>query len=196
MRTSMAQVCGTSYDQWRAFCSQTSSSAGSRTAQQGTQQVSLSVVTQAYRPQHAARLQRNPLHRIENGSADTFACLALELYNIRTDAIGLLLLSLLTLMLSGVQVPFMKSTRAVSKAATSTTSSSTWQRAALVAIAGTIAHHIGTAVLAYGQWANTATTTGAMLLGWVYSGAISLLGFYALYEVSSAQASKGKGKTR
>lgn len=99
-------------------------------------------------------------------------------------------------MLSGVQVPFMTSSRPVSKAATASTASSTWQRAALIAIIGTIAHHLGTAVLAYGQWADSATTTGAMLLGWVYSTAISVLGVYAFWEVTSVQSGKGKGKAK
>ena len=63
-------------------------------------------------------------------------------YNIRTDAIGLVALAFLTVALSRTFNP------------TSTkTAASTDKPAAKAAIGGTIAHHLGTAVFAYQQWA-------------------------------------------
>lgn len=106
---------------------------------------------------------------------------SLELYNIRTDGIGLLALAFLTLALSGANVPFLTtSLTPPSKMANGTKTS------ARAAILYTIAHHLGTALFAYLQWADPHTATGAMLLGWAYSSGISVLGVAAWFEIGKA----------
>lgn len=47
---------------------------------------------------------------------------------------------------------------------------------ARLGLLGTLLHHFGTGVLAYVQWADARTSTGAMLLGWVVSAALTALG--------------------
>ena len=54
-------------------------------------------------------------------------------------------------------------------------------------------HHFGTGVLAYAQWADVRTSTGAMLLGWVVSGFLTLLGAAAYFGVGEGVSVGGGG---
>lgn len=102
----------------------------------------------------------------------------IELYNIRTDALGLALTALLSFLLPSIASGHLTlfSTRALS-------ASSQTAQVARVALLGTMLHHAGTGLLAYAQWAEPRTSTGAMLLGWVVSGGLSALGVAAWFGV-------------
>lgn len=111
---------------------------------------------------------------------------SLEIYNIRTDAVGLVALAALCVGLSGAWVPGKGPGKDGGENAR-------------VAIAGTVAHHLGTAVFSYWQWVEPATATGAMLLGWAWSCGLAVLGAAAWVEVGKgggdgSGAALGKGK--
>lgn len=124
----------------------------------------------------------------------------LELYNIRTDALGLLLLAFMLIALSGVANPLAPPVARSSSPPLPKTAgppvAAAWRRAARAAVAGTIFHHLGTAALAYQQWADPGTSTGAMLLGWAFSSGIALLGAAAFVEAGSGGAPAAEGQQR
>jgi len=99
----------------------------------------------------------------------------LELYNIRTDALGLWALAILTIILAGVP------------GATSSSSAQAIKPYAKAAIWGTVFHHITTAVLAYQQYAGP-NYTQAMTVGWVFSSGLAVLGAYAATVGLSGQS--------
>lgn len=105
----------------------------------------------------------------------------------RTDAIGLVTLSLLTLVLSDA-VNFTTTPLSTSSNALSSSSTSPYKRGAIML---TSFHHAATAFWAYLQWMNTSTSTGAFLLGVVGSGLLAALGGWTLMF-----GMDGSGQTR
>lgn len=106
----------------------------------------------------------------------------LELYNIRTDAFGLIALAMLALVLGG--------------AGSSNASSVISKPYAKAGVWATVFHHVTTGILAFQQYTGPGYTT-AMTVGWVFSGGLALLGTYvALLDMSGASAGKAGLKKR
>lgn len=61
------------------------------------------------------------------------------------------------------------------------------------ALIASLLQHAGTALFAYGQWADVRTATGAMLLGWAFSGFLVALGVAAVYGVGEGAKIGGNG---
>jgi len=102
----------------------------------------------------------------------------------RTDAIGLVTLSLLTLLLSGA-VTFTTTPISTSSDALA---ASPYKKGALML---TMMHHAGTAFWAYFQYISSSTSTGAFLLGVVGSGALAMLGGWTLMFGMDGSGSRG-----
>jgi len=121
---------------------------------------------------------RNPMANLFEITTD------LELYNIRTDAFGLIALAMLTLILTGA-VP-MPGTSA-------NASTGTLRPYAKAAIWSTVFHHVTTGALAFQQYIGPGYTK-AMAVGVYGSGGLALLGLYTLMFGMGGQPKSLKAK--
>lgn len=104
----------------------------------------------------------------------------MEIYNIRTDALGLALCALLVFM-----IPYLPAKGASKSAPFSPR---------VLALFGSALQHFGTAYYAFYQWNDVATTTGAMLLGWTVSLGLGLFGTFAAMSQTTTKGSRRKLK--
>ncbi|KAF2719366.1 hypothetical protein K431DRAFT_113004 [Polychaeton citri CBS 116435] len=120
-------------------------------------------------------------------SQQSFEANDLEIYTTRTDAYGLLTLSILVLVLAGA-APLPAALAPTRQQKSEVEAKRPYARAAILA---TIFHHVTTGIGAYGHWKLESHHTVAMDVGVYGCGALALLGVVALV---SGLREEGKGK--
>ena len=110
----------------------------------------------------------------------------LELYNIRTDAWGLLTIALLTLLVADA-IPFIN----VGSAGASGSARRPYAKAMIWA---TIFHHVTTGIGAYQHWSRETHNTPAMAIGVYGNIFLTLSGLVALATLGNGQADGEKRK--
>lgn len=107
----------------------------------------------------------------------------LELYNIRTDAWGLITIALLTLLVADA-LPFLRVAPNAPAAAK--------RPFAKAMVWATMLHHVTTGIGSYGHWARDSHNTTAMAIGVWGNVFLTLSGFVALSTLGSGGAVKQK----
>lgn len=110
----------------------------------------------------------------------------LELYNIRTDAWGLLTIALLTLLVADA-IPFLN----IGSAGTSGAARRPYAKAMIWA---TIFHHVTTGMGAYQHWSRETHNTPAMAIGVYGNIFLTVLGLVALLTLGNGRATGAKRK--